>query len=106
LSLIPGLVDYTQAERGLGPRCDPSLMNRQYKTFRLTAVKVAGRNRIVTAAIVRIAALSRDVARATIFESSAIALMAALSLLLASASCKEALAICILRALSFWAIRL
>ena len=49
------------------------------REVRHTAVKIAGRNRIVTAAIVRIAALSFDVASATILESSAIAFIAALS---------------------------
>jgi hypothetical protein len=79
----------------------------------LTAVNVAGRKIIVTTAIVRIAPLSSEVARATIFESSAIAFIAALSLWLASdifrvasAFCNDAAAVWMFRALSFCAMRL
>jgi len=73
---------------------------------RLTAVNVAGRNRIVTAAMTRMAALSLAVARATVLESSAIALMAMLSCRLASAMRLEASVISILTELSRCATRL
>jgi len=71
-----------------------------------TAVNVAGRKNTVTAAMVLIAALSRSVARATVFESSATIFMAVLLRTPASAMRTDASASRTFSALSFCAIRL
>ena len=60
-----------------------------FERLLLTDVKVAGRNKMVTAAIVRMTALSRDVLSATLLETSAMTFMAALSFWLASAILRE-----------------
>lgn len=71
-----------------------------------TAVNVAGRKNTVTAAMVLIAALSRSVARATVFESSATVFIAVLLRMPVSAIRTDASVSRMFSALSFCAIRL